>query len=119
MVSCKKNISQTQIVPFTITPTKIAFVYETGAAIEAGACINPNTKYAIAISATIDGVDTTGKGLTVKYTFNGKPDEITFLSTGTEIKKVSLINGNNNAQLVDNKKEANLFYTIQEFELVD
>ena len=119
LVACKKEVSETETIPFTITPSSIAFVYEDGSEIKPGSCINPNTNYAIAIKANLSGVDTAGKGLSVKYTFNNVPGEVTFFNSGVKIINVKLINGSNLAQINGTKQEASLIYKIQEFELVE
>jgi len=117
--SCKKEVSETESIPFTITPTSISFVYEDGSEIKPGSCINPNTNYAIAINANLSGVDTSGKGLSVKYSFNSVPGEVTFFNTGVKIINIKLINGTNLAQITGTKQEASLIYKVQEFELVE
>lgn len=117
--SCKKEVSETETIPFIITPTSISFVYEDGSEIKPGSCINPNTNYAIAINANLSGVDTSGKGLSLKYTFNNIPGEVTFFNSGVKIINVKLINGTNLAQISGTKQEASLLYKVQEFELVE
>jgi hypothetical protein len=117
--SCKKEVSETETIPLTITPKSIAFVYEDGSEIKPGSCINPSTNYAIAINATISGVDTSGKGLSIKYSFNNTPGEVTFFNSGVKIVNVKLVNGTNLAQITGTKQEASLIYKVQEFELVE
>lgn len=117
--SCKKEVSETESIPFTITPTSISFVYEDGSEIKPGSCINPNTNYAIAINANLSGVDTSGKGLPIKYTFNNVPAEVTFFNSGVKVINVKLINGKNLAQITGTMQEASLIYKVQEFELVE
>lgn len=117
--SCKKEVSETETIPFTITPTSISFVYEDGSEIKPGSCINPNTNYAIAINANLTGIDTSGKGLSIKYSFNNVPGEVTFLNSGVKIVNVKLVNGTNLAQITGTKQEASLIYKVQEFELVE
>ena len=97
---------------------QIAFVYEDGKPIEAGACIKPTTNYAIAITVKLTG-NPDGKAVSVKYSLNGVSDEISFISGGTKIKKVTLINGLNVAQTIETKQEARIILDIQEFELVN
>ena len=116
--SCKKSKI---IVPdnTTLTIVDIAFVYENGSDIEAGACINPNTNYAIAITTKSQGQGTPKESI-VKYVFNGNISEISFSNEGTKIKKVALINGLNMAQLVETKQEAKLILKLQtDFEQVN
>jgi hypothetical protein len=121
--SCKKDkiivpeISTSTI--STLTIVDIAFVYENGSAIEAGACINPNTNYAIAITTKSQGLGTPKESI-VKYIFNGNISEISFLNEGTKIMKIALINGINVAQLVENKQETKLVLKLQtDFEQVN
>ena len=102
----------------TINMEQIAFVYEDGKPIEAGACIKPTTNYAIAITIKLTG-NPDGKAVSVKYSLNGVADEISFISGGTKIKKVTLINGLNVAQTIETKQEARIILNIQEFELVN
>jgi hypothetical protein len=97
---------------------QIAFVYEDGKPIEAGACIKPTTNYAIAVTVKLTG-NPDGKAVIVKYSLNGVADEISFVSGGTKIKKVTLINGINVAQTIETKQEARIILDIQEFELVN
>ncbi len=116
--SCKKDKI---IVPeiSTLTIVDIAFVYENGSAIESGACINPNTNYAIAITTKSQGLGTPKESI-VKYVFNGYISEISFLNEGTKIKKIALSNGLNVAQLVENKQETKLYLKLQtDFEQVN
>jgi|LakMenEpi03Aug12_release.lakeMendotaPanAssembly.Ray.scaffolds.fasta_scaffold37121_3 hypothetical protein len=119
LLSCKKEVSETETIPLAITPKSIAFVYEDGSEIKPGSCINPSTNYAIAINATISGVDTSGKGLSIKYSFNSTPGEVTFFNSGVKIVNVKLVNGTNLAQITGTKQEASLIYKVQEFELVE
>ena len=113
--SCSKQLNGGAA---TITQTNISFVYENGLPIDAGACINPTSNYAIAISAKISGTPTSG-GLGVKYSFNGVENEVFFTSNSTQVKKVTLAKGQNIAQLTISKKEATLYMAIQEFEIVN
>ncbi len=117
--SCKKELSETETIPFAITPTSISFVYEDGSDIKPGSCINPSNNYAIAINANLTGIDTSGKGLSIKYSFNNVPGEVTFLNSGVKIVNVKLVNGTNLAQITGTKQEASLIYKVQEFELVE
>ena len=113
--SCSKNLGDGTA---GITQANISFVYENGLPIESGACINPSTNYAIAISAKLTGMPPSG-GLGVKYTFNGVENELFFNSNSTQIKQVTLIKGLNTAQLSVSKKESTLYLAVQEFELVN
>jgi hypothetical protein len=111
--SCQKESSYP-----LVNMEQIAFVYEDGKPIEAGACIKPTTNYAIAITVKLTG-NPDGKAVSVKYSLNGVADEISFVSGGTKIKKVTLINGLNVAQTIETKQEARIILDIQEFELVN
>ena len=111
--SCQKESSYP-----IVNMEQIAFVYEDGKPIEAGACIKPTTNYAIAITIKLSG-NPDGKAVSVKYTLNGVADEISFISGGSKIKKVKLINGLNVAQTIDTKQEAHIFLDMQEFELIN
>jgi hypothetical protein len=116
--SCKKDkIIAPEI--STLSIVDIAFVYENGSNIEAGACINPNTNYAIAITTKSQGLGTPKESI-VKYVFNGNISEISFLNEGTKIKKIALINGLNVAQIIENKQETKLVLKLQtDFEQVN
>ena len=111
--SCQKESSYP-----VVNMEQIAFVYEDGKPIEAGACIRPTSNYAIAVTVKLTG-NPDGKAVIVKYSLNGVADEISFVSGGTKIKKVTLINGINVAQTIETKQEARIILDIQEFELVN
>lgn len=110
---CQKSVE----VP-TLISEQIAFVYEDGRPIEAGACIRPTTNYAISITAKLSGTPD-GRAMAIKFTLNGVVDEISFVSGGTKIKKVTLANGLNVAQTVVGKQEAYIRLELPEFELVE
>jgi hypothetical protein len=102
----------------TLILNQIAFVYEDGRPIEAGACISPTANYAIALTAKLSG-EPDGRAMSIKFTLNGVVDEISFVSGGTKIKKVTLVNGLNIAQTVVDKQEAYIRLELPEFELVE
>jgi hypothetical protein len=102
----------------TITSESIAFVHEDGSPIAKNECINPSTKYAIAINT-----NSNGKGAfqdtKILYTLNGVLNIMTFTKDGQQLKVIQLIDGNNVAEIVDSNFKASLYFNSQEnFELV-
>jgi hypothetical protein len=116
--SCKKDkIIAPEL--STLAIVDIAFVYENGSVIEAGACINPNKNYAIAITTKSQGSGTPKESI-IKYVFNGVISEISFANEGTKTKNIALVNGLNEAQLVETKQAAKLILKLQsDFEEVN
>ena len=116
--SCKKDkIIAPEL--STLAIVDIAFVYENGSVIESGACINPNKKYAIAITTKSQGSGSPKESI-VKYVFNGVISEISFSNEGTKTKNIALVNGLNEAQLVETKQTAKLVLKLQtDFEEVN
>lgn len=102
----------------TITSESIAFVHEDGSPIAKNECINPSTKYAIAINT-----NSIGKGAfqdtKILYTLNGFLDIMTFTKDGQQLKVIQLIDGNNVAEIVDSNFKASLYFNSHDnFELV-
>jgi hypothetical protein len=103
----------------TISPANISFVHTDGTEISINECINPDGKYAVQIKTTSEG---SGKYnvISVDYTVNGVLKTMTFLSEGTQINPVTLIDGLNTVQIVESGYSSNLYFTAQgEFQLVE
>lgn len=103
----------------TIIPNKIAFVHENGDPILSNECINPNTKYAIAITTKVEGngIFTPTK---VAYLINGIPYFMSFNSDGTKLNNVILVDGLNKAEIIDTPFIIYQYFNAHnEFEIVD
>lgn len=102
-----------------ISPADISFVHEDGSDISINECINPSGKYAVKIRTTAEG-NGKYKVINVDYTINGTLHSMTFLSEGSQIIPVNLIDGKNTAQVTGSSLTSNIFYVAQgDFELVN
>lgn len=103
--------------PIDIYPQSISFVHADGSKIAEGECINPNIKYGIKIQTNHVDIN---RPLRVDYSVNGVVYSMTFALNSSEINPVTLINGNNTAQIVGSNHTAVLKYVDQgDFEMVE
>jgi len=103
----------------TITPDFIAFAHADGTPITAGECINPFESYAVLIKTKSEGKGSF-KTRVVEYTVNGASHSMTFMRDGTQVNKITLIEGLNIAQIVESGYVATLNFANQgDFELVE
>ena len=103
----------------TIIPNKIAFVHENGTPILSNECINPNTRYAIAISTKGEG-NGSFTPINVAYSINGVPYSMLFTSDGTQLYNIVLVDGINKAEITATSYNTKLnFNTHTEFEIVN
>ena len=103
--SCSSGNGET---PMTLEDFSLRFVYLDGTALEQGACIDPNGKYALAIEGyKMRYLDE------VKYTINGVVYTINFTEDGTHIIPINLEPGQNTAKLLDANVSATLHFSVQ------
>jgi hypothetical protein len=113
-ISCTK---QEELI--TIVPNKIAFVHENGTPILYNECINPNSKYAIAISTKGEG-NGNFSPKNVAYSINGVPYSMSFARDGTQLFSVVLVDGINKAEITATSFNTTLnFNAHTEFEIVN
>jgi hypothetical protein len=102
-----------------IVPVEISYVHEDGSPILAGECINPDSKYAIAITTKLNKKRSADKPTNVLYTVNGIEHVMTFFDHDTQLNSVVLVNGINQAQIVGTEYKAQIsYYSHDDFELV-
>ena len=100
----------------TIRPQSISFVHADGSKITENECISPNVKYGIKIETNY--VDQ-NRPFRVDYSVNGVVYTMTFTVKTSQVNPITLINGNNAAQIVGSNYKAVLKYVDQgDFELV-
>ncbi|SHN19466.1 hypothetical protein [Flavobacterium pectinovorum] len=101
----------------TISPQSISFVHADGSKIAENECISPNVKYGIKIETNY--VDQ-NRPFRVDYSVNGVVYTMTFTVKTSQVNPITLINGNNDAQIVGSNYKAVLKYVDQgDFELVE
>jgi hypothetical protein len=84
-----------------------------------GECVNPNSKYAIAVE-TSSGGSGDFKATEIEYTFNDVQYKMSFLTNGKQINPIQLIYGLNKAGIVGGNYKAELYFSAPEnFELVE
>ena len=103
----------------TFSPKTINFVNSDGTFILENDCVNPNEQYSIAID-----VNTVGAGPSqptqIEYTINGALYSATFTNDGIKEIPITLQEGTNIAQLVNNGVSSTVYITTQDdFELVE
>lgn len=102
-----------------ISPSSISFVHEDGTIIATDECINPDGKYAVKIETTSEGSGEY-EVIRVDYTINGDLYTMTFLEEGVQINPVTLLDGENTAQIVESGFTSNINFVKQdEFQLVE
>jgi hypothetical protein len=102
----------------TMTADKIEYVHADGSPILPNECINPDTKYAVAIRTKSEGSGPF-QALKVVYTINGVPYIMSFFNYGTEINTVELVDGLNKAEIVGGVYKTYIYFGSQtEYELV-
>ena len=100
----------------TIRPQSISFVHADGSKIAENECISPNVNYGIKIETNY--VDQ-NRPFRVDYSVNGVVYTMTFTVKTSQVNPITLINGNNAAQIVGSNYKAVLKYVDQgDFELV-
>lgn len=100
-----------------IAAKSISFVHADGSKITGNECISPNVKYGIMIETNAVDVD---KPFRVDYSLNGVVYTMTFAVSTSQVNPVTLVNGENVAQIVGTYYKANLKYVDQgDFELVE
>ncbi|KIQ14493.1 hypothetical protein RT99_21820 [Flavobacterium sp. MEB061] len=110
--SCSDHESE-----ITIVPLSISFVHADGSKITENECISPNVKYGIKIETNY--VDQ-NRPFRVDYSVNGVVYTMTFTVKTSQVNPITLINGNNEAQIVGSNYKAVLKYVDQgDFELVE
>jgi len=110
--SCSDHESE-----ITIVPLSISFVHADGSKITENECISPNVKYGIKIETNY--VDQ-NRPFRVDYSVNGVVYTMTFTVKTSQVNPITLINGNNAAQIVGSNYKAVLKYVDQgDFELVE
>jgi len=110
--SCSDHESE-----ITIVPLSISFVHADGSKITENECISPNVKYGIKIETNY--VDQ-NRPFRVDYSVNGVVYTMTFTVKTSQVNPITLINGNNAAQIVGSNYKAVLKYIDQgDFELVE
>jgi len=113
-ISCSK---QEELI--TIIPNQIAFDHENGTPILPNECINPDTKYAIAITTKGEGSGTFIP-IKVNYSINGVPYIMSFSTDGTKFDTIILVDGLNKAEITSSSFKASLnFNAHNEFEIVN
>lgn len=102
-----------------ISPANISFVHEDGSEISINECIRPSGKYAVKIRTTAEG-NGKYKVINIDYAVNGSLYSMTFLSEGSQIIPVNLIDGKNTAQIAGSSLTSNIYFVAQgDFELVN
>jgi hypothetical protein len=101
----------------TIEPQSISFVHADGSKITENECISPNVKYGIKIETNHADLY---RPFRVDYSVNGVVYTMTFTTTTSQVNPITLINGNNAAQIAGSNYKAVLKYVDQgDFELVE
>ena len=103
----------------TPVPPKISFVHADGSKIADNECISPSVKYAIKIE--INSIyNKKAKPVRIDYSVNGVLYTMTFSNNGSQINPITLVDGNNMAQIVGSEYKVNLKYIDQgDFKLVE
>jgi hypothetical protein len=105
--------------PENIITAEIAYVHKNGFPVSTGECINPDSEYAIAITAKFSKKRGSHKPVDIRYTINGVEHVMTFSDDGTQLLGVELVNGLNQAQIVGTDYKAQVsFFSHDNFELV-
>ncbi|WP_299438652.1 hypothetical protein [uncultured Aquimarina sp.] len=104
----------------TIEPTSINFIKEDGSILTLFDCINPNETYAVEIRVKGEGAGEV-QNTVIEYTINGLAYSMTFDRVETQSNQITLIEGENVAQLVNTVFLAKISYVKapSEFELVE
>lgn len=102
-----------------VSPIKISFAHADGSKISENECINPNTKYVIKIE-TNSKFTTKKKVKKLDYTVNGAVYSMTLSNNDIQTNPITLVDGDNFAQIVGSDIKCNLKYTDQgDFKLVE
>ncbi|WP_269235997.1 hypothetical protein [Flavobacterium flavigenum] len=100
-----------------IYATSISFVHADGSKLSENECISPNVKYGIKIETNFSDIN---RPFRVDYSVNGVVYAMTFTENTSLVNPITLINGNNAAQIVGTDHKAVLKYVEQgDFELVE
>lgn len=95
----------------------ISFVHADGSKLSENECISPNVKYGIKIETNFSDIN---RPFRVDYSVNGVVYAMTFTENTSLVNPITLINGNNAAQIVGTDHKAVLKYIEQgDFELVE
>lgn len=95
----------------------ISFVHADGSKIADNECINPNVKYGIKVETNYVDVN---RPFRVDYSVNGVVYTMTFTINTSQVNPVTLVNGENFAQIIGTNYKATLKYVDQgDFELVE
>ncbi|MCP2029851.1 hypothetical protein L1276_005045 [Flavobacterium sp. HSC-32F16] len=101
----------------TIYSKSISFVHADGSIISENECISPNVKYGIKIETNFVDVN---RPFRVDYSVNGVAYTMTFTTVNSQVNPVTLVNGDNAAQIIGSNYKAVLKYVDQgDFELVE
>lgn len=110
--NCKKD-------EITLSANSINFIHEDGSLITQSECINPNENYAILIETEAEG-EGNFKAITIDFTVNGFLHSMTFTRDGIQKIPITIIDGQNTAQIVSTEHSCELFCVVQgDFELVE
>lgn len=95
----------------------ISFVHADGTKLAENECISPNVKYGIKIETNFVDIN---RPFRVDYSVNGTTYTMTFTTSTSQTNPITLVNGNNTAQIVGSNYKAVLKYVDQgDFELIE
>lgn len=115
IAGCKKEEPEVTILSSSV----ISFVHEDGSALAADECIKPLGKYAVSVTVKFDDPNSKAP-YTFEYTLNGAAYSMTFTKEGTQINKITLVNGFNTAKVSGSNIEAKIFLgSHDEYQLVN
>lgn len=112
------NNPQEEVSVVSLRATSISFKHANGTSITANECLNPEDNFAIEIEVQRVGSNEV-KPTQIQYTINGTLHSMTFLNSGIKSNPVEVVEGLNNAQLVDSGVSDEVSFVFQgDFQII-